>query len=241
MRSGDNLRLEAAASVPLLVIVPILALVLACSDAPRDDSPHRATLAAAVRTADPDAPHSLLSQSDFEASGLMPLIFATPAGVDTLPNVGTNERLHVKTSTFVLGFVEDFDERILRAFRYVPGKSVEFIEVPRDLNQFSGPKFSPDGNHLAYMARDTSGLAYAAVVQFPSMKPEYRGPLTTLRETDSWVDHISWSNATTFEIRLDLSTAVPKSQKTGCGTDCSQRTRGSVNGPVNIDTVLMAR
>jgi hypothetical protein len=224
-----------------LSVLFAFAVSYGCADRRPDPSERKATSPAVVSPADPDEPQSLLSESDFEESGLTPLIFTTSAGTDTLRNVGTNDRLHVTTSTFVLGFVEDFDERILRAFRYVPGKRVEFIELPRDLNQFSGPGFSPDGNHLAYMARDTSGLAYAAVVQFPGMKPEYRGPLTTLRETDSWVDHISWSNATTFEIRLDLSTAVPKSQKRACGTDCSQRTRGVVNGPVTIDTVLITR
>jgi hypothetical protein len=225
-----------------LSVLFAFAVSYSCADRQPDRSSRTDTSVAAVSPADPDEPRSLLSKSDFEESGLTPLIFTTSTGTDTLRNVGTNDRLHVTTSMFVLGFVEDFDERILRAFRYVPGKSVEFIELPRDLNQFSGPKFSPDGNHLAYMARDTSGLAYAAIAQFPSMKPEYHGPLTTLRETDSWVDHISWSNATTFEIRLDLSTAVPKSsQKRGCGTDCSQRTRGSVNGPVTIDTVLITR
>jgi hypothetical protein len=209
-----------------------------CADRRPAASERKATSSAVVSSADSVEPHFLSSESDFEESGLTPLIFTTSAGTDTLRNVGTNDRLHMTTSTFVLGFVEDFDERILRAFRYVPGQSVEFIELPRDLNQFSGPKFSPDANHLAYMARDTSGLAYAAVVHFPSMKPEYHGPLTTLRETDSWVDHVSWSNAMTFEIRLDLSVSVPKSsQRTGCGIDCSQRTRGVVDGPVSIDTV----
>ncbi len=152
----------------------------------------------------------------------------TAAGVDTLDGVLTDQRPVVAGDTLVLGLIYDQD-RVAGAFEYAARDgALRLLDLPEGLYEYSTPRLSPDGRHLAFMARDSAGLGYAVVVSWPDGRVVYEGPKARLLESDGGVDRVSWRGADAFEVLIELSLAYSLA---------TQRVRGTVGGSVTVDTL----
>lgn len=150
------------------------------------------------------------------------------ARVDTLRGVLTGETPMLLGDSAIVG-IRQQDDRAVGLFYYDRRlHRIRNIAPPPEWMAYATPALSPDGRFVAYLAQNSEGRGYGAVAAVPSMRVVYRAAPVTMLETDAGVEHISWTDATHFEIMISLTVA----------TGGEQRIRGTVTPlSVQVDTV----
>ena len=146
---------------------------------------------------------------------------------DTLSDVLTAKEPLLVGDSVVYGFLYHENE-VVAGFSYRPGRGVERLPFPRELQSTAIPELAPDGRHLAYLVADSGGYAHPEVVAWPSGELVLRGPSVRMLETDAGVDEVNWVSPTELEFLVRLSHAVG-------GT---MRLRADLQrGTTNVDTI----
>ena len=216
-------------------------LLVACqrSNGPQDQ---RSSQSDATDTSDSTTrrqqPHAVLVDSvryenDLTEGYLCRVAVYTARGVDTLHGVLTTQEPIVVGDSMIYGIAQE-EHLISDGYAYdARTGTLQRLALPADLARLAFPALSPDGQHLAYLAVDSAGFGYATIAAWPSRRIIYRGPAADLLETDAGVDFISWQDAHTFDIRLDLTVRLDRR---------TQRVRGDVEhlDGVQIDTIARA-
>ena len=128
--------------------------------------------------------------------------------------------------TVVVGFRYDAD-RVVGAFQYFPRTGhLEPRALPFDFFMYSTPRFAPDGRHVAYLGRDSTGRGYGVILEWPSGRTVYRGQPAPLLETDAGVDEFTWTSARQCELAIALSMELGG----------VQRARGTLTGVSGVET-----
>ena len=155
------------------------------------------------------------------------------APLDTIRDVLTGQLPIAHGDTSVVGFRYD-EDRVLGLFHYTPRTGrLRTQALPLDFVPFSTPSLSPDGRHVAYLGRDSTGRGYGVVIAWETDSVRYRGAPVVLPGTDAGVDDFGWNHATRFTLHIGLEAPF----------GATQRTMGEIdvlgNVSVQVDTIRL--
>lgn len=137
-------------------------------------------------------------------SGVLHRVVVRRAGrVDTLAGVTTDRGPIVRGDSVVLGL--DVEEgRTVRGFRHdLASGETAGIDLPPDFAGFLAHALAPDGEHLAYVAKEDGTLA-AVVRQWPTGGEVYRSHSVQGYPSDAMNSRVRWSGPERVEMRIRL-------------------------------------
>lgn len=131
----------------------------------------------------------------------------------TLPGILAATPPVVVGDSLVVGIRAE-ENRVVGLFTHdVRTGGTRAIPAPPDWVSHAVPALAPDGRHIAYLAQLPTGEGQGVVATVPAGRVVFRGPPARMLETDAGVDGIAWTDATRFEIRVDLTYQVGGTQR----------------------------